>query len=65
MDSLNKILTNFDEIVQIANHYKIYKHLFEQGHFKPVLDLKIEYTSDNNVAKNVYHGNRIPAHLVI
>ena len=49
--------------MKIADHYNIFKDLFEQGYFRPCLDLTVQYTHEKKT-QNVFYGNRIPAILV-
>jgi hypothetical protein len=48
----------------MASHYNIYKDLFEQGYFRPSVDMNIEFNIEENNSQNVYFGNKIPANCV-
>jgi hypothetical protein len=63
VDRQTKIFSNYSHIMKIADHYNIFKDLFEQGYFRPCLDLCVQYTHENRTQK-VFYGNRIPAILV-
>jgi large subunit ribosomal protein L38 len=64
IEEFSKLVTSFKHIQSIANHYNIYKDLFEQGYFKPSVDLNIEYKTSDNKSYNVYFGNKISANYV-
>lgn len=56
----NKILKAFKNVQTAAEHYGIYKDLFNYDYFKPIIDLKVSYDS-----KMVYYGNKLKAQDVI
>ena len=44
----------------IAEHYGIFKDLFENAYFYPVVEMKITYQYDEELITPVYRGNIIP-----
>ena len=49
----------FDELKSIAEHYNIFKDLFDCGYFYPVIPFDIKYDT-----KNIYFGNKLSANEV-
>jgi hypothetical protein len=49
-----KFFTAFKQIESIAQHYNLFKDLFEDKFFRPCLDLQVEYGD-----ALVFYGNKI------
>lgn len=52
----NKVIKAFRNVQKAADHYEIFKDLFNYDYFKPIIDLKVSYDS-----KMVYYGNKLKA----
>ena len=62
VEKQTKLFKYFQDVLEISNHYNINKDLFNDGFFRPSLDLNITYESNDTT---VYHGNRVPAEKVM
>lgn len=61
-----KLLFNFKSIKNIADHYNIYKDLFEHAYFVPALDLNVSYSNvEDGLTLPVYYGNKMTAKSVL
>ena len=50
---------------KIARHYNIFKDLFQNGYFVPLVDLEVDFASkDSQKDGRVFYGNKMPASLV-
>ncbi|CAF0747875.1 unnamed protein product [Brachionus calyciflorus] len=56
VDRQIKALSGLRNVVMSAQHYGLYKDLFANDVFRPVVDLKVNYQG-----KRVYYGNKIQA----
>jgi large subunit ribosomal protein L38 len=52
---------HFAETKSIAEHYNIFKDLYDTGYFYSYLHFPISYQADDNKQINVKYGNRISA----
>lgn len=65
IEEQTKAFKYFKDVVKIANHYKIYKDLFENGFFRPAIDLNVKFSEENSLETSVYCGNKISASKMV
>lgn len=57
-------LTGPGQIRTIAEHYKIFEHLFGDAYFTPVVPISIHYSLADDICAPVHRGNLLKARHV-
>jgi hypothetical protein len=60
-----KVNSSFKVIQKAADHYNVFKDLFDNCYFTPFVDLKVKYGADEDKSSaSVHYGNKIATQIV-